>query len=232
MAKKTKKARVIMGKTRRAKQPAVLGPPAGTSTLTPPPVTLKLDLACGQRAADGFEGVDLHAPNAQHKVDLSSYPWPWADSSVAELRCSHYIEHIMAGYVTNDGTPCLEGHPEAKDALMKFFDECYRILAPGAWMEVICPSVRSERAFWDPTHRRFIAQITFMYTNAEWRKANGLDHYRVDCDYNGSVNFTTNADIAAKHPEAQAQPVNNFWNVIHDWIAKLQAVKPNRVTGK
>lgn len=205
---------------------------SSTSAIAPSPVTLRLDLACGQHPAPGFEGVDLHAPNAQHKVDLSKYPWPWADNSVAEIRSSHYIEHIFAGFVDSSGLPCLDGHPEAKDALFKFFDECWRILVPGGWMEVICPSVRSERAFQDPTHRRFISQATFAYLWAEWRKAQGLDHYRVDCDFSGNVNFSVDGDLAAKHPEAQAQPLKTDWNVIHDWIVKLQAHKPNRMTGK
>lgn len=224
MAKKKAPKRV-----NKKQQPAVLGPDA---VITPPPVVLKLDLACGQTPAEGYEGVDLHAPSAQHKVDLTKYPWPWADNSVAELRCSHYIEHIMMGYVTNDGTPCLEGHPEAKDALFKFFDECYRVLVPGGWLEIICPSARSERAFQDPTHRRFIVQATFAYLWAEWRKVNALDHYKVECDFGGNINFSTEADLAARHPDAARAPLTHDWNVIHDYYAKLQAFKPNRVTGK
>lgn len=208
--------------------PRTLGPQAPTSQLTPPSVTRKLDLACGQSPKDGFEGVDLHAPNAMHRIDLSVYPWPFEDNSVAEIHCSHYIEHIYAGYVDNKGTPCLEGHPEAKDALFKFFDECYRILIPGGWLEVITPSARSHRGFQDPTHRRFIVGETFSYLWAEWRKANRLDHYKVDCDFGGNLNFSTTSELQAKHPDAQAIPINHYWNTVHDWIARLQAFKPSR----
>ena len=57
---------------------------------------LKLDLGAGQSPREGFEGVDLNAPNPAHRVDLFSYPMPWEDSSVDELHCSHFIEHLPA----------------------------------------------------------------------------------------------------------------------------------------
>ena len=54
---------------------------------------LKLDLACGQSPLKGFTGVDIW-DGAEVVQDLTIYPWPWEDSSVKEIHCSHYVEHI------------------------------------------------------------------------------------------------------------------------------------------
>lgn len=57
---------------------------------------IKLDLACGQTPKEGYEGVDMYAPNAKYKINLNEFPWPWADSSVDAIYCAHFIEHIPA----------------------------------------------------------------------------------------------------------------------------------------
>ena len=135
--------------------------------LAPDTVTRKLDLACGQSPREGFEGVDRWE-GAQHRVNLFKFPWPFGDSSVAELHCSHFIEHIpMIEVYPEDGTPVHYG--EGVDLFLRFFDECFRILVPGGWMEVTCPCARHNRAYQDPTHRRFIVSETFLYLSKEFR---------------------------------------------------------------
>lgn len=216
--------------------------------LTPSP-SLKLDLACGQSPREGFEGVDYFAPNAKHQVDLFKYPWPWADSSVDELQASHFIEHIPDREVSlwdtsvpcpcakkchglygpHQRTPCVEctaAHPYAgMDMLFAFFSECYRILKPNGLMHVVCPSVRSERAFQDPTHRRFIAQATFFYLSADWRKANKLDHYNVKCNFSGNVNFSFPVEYQGRHDDVRNDLFAHAWNVILDWTVILTSIK-------
>lgn len=242
MAKNKKQKKI---KTRRP-APTALGPnpivtqPQPTTQLAASGVTRKLDLACGQTPREGFEGVDIF-PGAKHVVDLTQYPWtcscdecggkPFADSSVAELHCSHYIEHIemvlidATGKVVQPGT---SGYAKAKDALFAFFDECYRILVPDGWLMVICPAARSNRAFQDPTHRRFIVSETFQYLWAEWRRVNKLDHYNVTCDFGAEVGWTVPQEVNAMSPEAQNMRFNNYWNAIFDWHVKLKAHKPAR----
>ncbi len=190
-----------------------------------PTAELKLDLGCGQSPKEGYEGVDLYSKDAKHKVDLFKFPWPWADSSVDELHSSHFVEHIPDAYICKkhgaESIPC-EG---AQDLLFAFFDEAYRILKPGAKFHVITPACRSERAFQDPTHRRFIAQSTFFYLNVDWRRIQKLDHYNVKCNFTGDVNFSFDAAAGARHQEVQQQLFQQAWNVIHDWIVVLSAVK-------
>ncbi len=186
---------------------------------------LKLDLGCGQSPKEGFEGVDLYAANAKHKVDLFRYPWKWADNSVDEIHCSHFMEHIPMVYVCeshgHEVMPC-EG---AKDLLFAFFDECYRILKPDSKMHIIVPSCRSERSFQDPTHRRFIAQATFFYFSKNWRDQNKLDHYNVKCNFTGDVNFSFPIEYQSRHEEVQRQAFAYSWNVILDYLVVLKALK-------
>lgn len=213
-----------------------------------PPVTRRLDLACGQTPRAGFEGVDIW-PRAQHVVDLQKFPWPFEDESVLELHSSHYIEHIPMEMV-RIGTKCVRCHgfgalhpfidPSVdgtvgcptchgvggdfmlKDALFAFFDECYRILVPGGWMTVIAPAHRNDRAFQDPTHRRFIAAQMFVYLNEQWRRDNKLDHYNVECNFTGRCDPVISEETALRSTEVASRMILHDWNTVIDWQAKIQ----------
>lgn len=189
---------------------------------------VRLDLACGQTPAEGFEGVDLLAPAAR-KVDLCKFPWPFESDSVDELHCSHFIEHIPARDVEVrdlvDANPQTIDRWVGVDMLFAFFDEAFRVLKDRGKFRVVCPALRSNRAFQDPTHRRFIAAETFAYLHRGWREANQLDHYRVRCNFAGVCNHTVPGEMTLLSPEAQAQRFHERWNQVHDWIADLVAVK-------
>jgi len=198
------------------------------------PVTRRLDLACGQNPREGFEGVDIW-PGAQHVVDLQRYPWPFADGSVHELHCSHYIEHIPMKLLDDTDRPRIiapvGGEIEytaelprgyfGKDALLAFFDECYRILADDGAMTVIWPSNKSDRAFQDPTHRRFIPCEMLHYLSADWRRANKLDHYLVECNFYAEAVPTIGIEVSLRHEMVQANHLRHMWNMTLDWIAKM-----------
>lgn len=188
------------------------------------PVTRKLDLACGQSPREGFEGVDIWQ-GAKHVVDLLRFPWPFEDNSVAELHCSHFCEHIPMINVDPSGSPVTHG---GQDLFLRFMDECYRILVPGGWMRVIVPSGRSNRAFQDPTHRRFFVETSFAYLAADWRLANKLDHYVVGCDFGINVQTTVDSVLNAKAPDIAQREMQNYWNSTVDFHAIMQAIKPAR----
>lgn len=209
---------------------------------TPTPVEmavakpLLLDLAAGQNPREGYEGVDIW-PGAKHCVNLWKFPWPWADNSVDGLHCSHHIEHIPCREVEErdilvdpkkDGIEAWETAQKewvGRDMFLSFFDECWRILKPGGKMSVICPCARNNRAFQDPTHRRFIVAETFLYLNENFRKTNKLDHYRVKCDFNVQADPVVLTEMSLLHPEAQQRRFNESWNTIIDWSANLVAIK-------
>ena len=198
--------------------------------LAAPTPTLKLDLACGQSIKAGFEGVDLPGvPGVHHQVNLMRFPWPWADNSILELHCSHFAEHLPMEFVDEHGNyvPC--GTPGAKDLFFAFFDECWRILVPDGQMSVIVPTCRSNRGFQDPTHRRFYPAEAFLYLHKGWRDANKLDHYNVKCNFDGPIEpgvFTHKAEqIKLRTDEVQQRIMEEAWNVVADWHARLTAKK-------
>lgn len=185
--------------------------------------SLKLDLGCGKNPKEGFEGVDLYGDKAKHKVDLFKFPWPFADNSVDEIHASHFLEHIPAREVEERDSAGADVAPFiGQDMLFAFMDECYRILKPDCWMHIVVPSGRSNRAFWDPTHRRFFMQETFLYFARDWRTQNGLDHYRVACNFGVEVTHSMPQEEGLKSPEAQSARFQTLWNVTVDWHAKLK----------
>jgi hypothetical protein len=183
--------------------------------------TLRLDLGAGQHPKAGFRGVDLYT--GDERVDLLSFPWPWADASVDEARSSHFVEHIPMCYVDKKNKHHHVGGPGRKDLFFAFFDELWRVLKPGAQVEIVVPYCQSRRAFQDPTHRRFIPEETFNYLNRAWREANGLDHYGPDCDFIGvSCTKITDPVEGSRHPEVQADRAQGRWNMVSDIVVVLR----------
>lgn len=183
------------------KNKTTLGEYMGTKQYAP----RKLDIACGQNKTKGFKGIDLSG-DADITHDLFKTPWPIKAGSVHEVVCNHFVEHIP--YKLEDG----------KDGWFVFFDEVYRILKKGGTAILRHPYVWNDRAFWDPTHVRFVHEMNYWYLNKEWRTANGLDHYPVSCDFElPTVGFQYATDeLAAKPDEYQMWARTHLKNAIGD----------------
>lgn len=190
---------------------------------------LKLDLGSGNNPRHGFESVDLFAPNAKWKQNLLEFPWPWGDEQVAELHCSHFIEHIPMAYINSKNEITLVPTDETSiDLMNKFFDECYRVLQPNGRLTLQWPCSRSDRAFQDPTHRRFIPETAMLYLNKQWREAVGLGHYLSQCNFtdgNGGMPIVTplqtNPEFQLYSNEAAMRRMRESWNVITDFTCTL-----------
>ena len=139
---------------------------------------LRLNLGCGSNRIEGFVGVD-YAPSSTVDVlhDLTRAPWPWADNSVDEIVSSHLVEHIP---MTDVSYP---GYDRPIDALCAFMNEVWRILKPNAGIRLQYPHHASDRAWWDPTHRRCLPPMTWHYFTAAWREANQLTQYPILTDF-------------------------------------------------
>ena len=187
---------------------------------------VKLDVACGNNKREGFIGLDIaEETEANWLCNLNYYPWQYkeivkrhesgiqhlplqkiADSSVGEVFCSHYIEHV-------------------KD-LKKFAEELHRIMIPGGRVNFIAPYYSSIRAMQDPTHVNFISECTFLYWNKSWMEQNKLMHYNMNCDFVvTSHRYIYYPEWASKSDSAREFARKHYMNVVMDIDITLQAVK-------
>jgi SAM-dependent methyltransferase len=125
---------------------------------------LCLDLGGRFNCPEGYKSVDLQ--DADYIIDLNSIPWKQStedydkfgnrladvieyipDNSVGVLRAYHLLEHL--------------------ENPINFFNEAYRVLAPGGVLLIEVPSVRGVDAFADPTHKTFWTEKNFEYYTNE-----------------------------------------------------------------
>lgn len=179
--------------------------PVETVAEAPP---LKLDLGCGKNKKEGFFGVDALAfDNVDLVFDLAQ-PWPWADSSVEEVHCSHFVEHL-----------------EVKERI-HFVNELYRVLKPGAKALVITPHGFSGRAFGDLTHKwPPVHEFWFFYLNKEWRGANAPHNSFYTCDFDTTWGNSLHPGIQARNPEFQQFALTYYKEAAQDTIATLTAAR-------
>ena len=79
-----------------------------------------LNLGAGRNQRADSTNVDVTAyPGIQQVVDLTKFPWPWADESIDGIHASHLIEHF-------------------KDQ-EQFIWECLRILKKGGFLRLNLP---------------------------------------------------------------------------------------------
>jgi Fe-S-cluster containining protein len=166
------------------------------------PKDVRLDLACGDNRRLGFVGVDIvKTPQTDIVWDLNKYPYPWKDGEVEEIICAHFIEHV--------------------EDIIKFMEECYRILKPNGQMTVIAPYWNSARAWQDPTHVRTISENTFLYYNKGWRELNKLGHYPITCDFDFQYNFNITSEWANRSEEAKHFAITHYSNVVLEIMVNL-----------
>ncbi len=189
---------------------------------------LRLDLACGQQKRKGFLGVDISG-DADIVCDLSKFPWPFETSSVYEINCAHYIEHL--GEILEIDTTDSSRGPQIKrkDALIAFMEEVYRILIPLGTANITGPYYASQRAWQDPTHRRPLTPLTMSYFDQVWLKLAKVDHYDIQCDFE-SVNkvLCFSPEYEPRAEEAKVWAATHEWNVVDDIMWVLRAHKPMR----
>jgi predicted SAM-dependent methyltransferase len=109
---------------------------------------LRLNLGCSDRHVAGFLNVDLKPPCDQI-VDLTKV-WPWVDSSVDAVQAFDIFEHLPDKIHT--------------------MNECWRVLKPGANLDLFVPTTDGRGAFQDPTHRSFWTPNDLFYFCEEWQE--------------------------------------------------------------
>lgn len=146
---------------------------------------LRLNLGCCDRRFPGYVGVDRKPP-ADFVADLEA-PWPWQDSTVAEIRaydviehighcqhcsleyscelCYHYKEVLARMHSSFQWSP-LSSRRRAFDGRIHVMNEAWRVLQPDGIFDIDVPTTEGRGAVQDPTHRTYWNLNSFKYYTA------------------------------------------------------------------
>jgi hypothetical protein len=117
---------------------------------------LRLNLGSGQRPISGYVNVDKFG-EPDLRFDLETFPWPWPDDSVGEIKLLHVLEHLGQ-------------HPLIYGQIIQ---EMYRICRPDAILHIVVPHHRHDSFVHDPTHVRAITavglQMLSRRLNRQWQ---------------------------------------------------------------
>lgn len=189
----------------------------------------KLDLGCGKNPREGFIGVDSRAFGQQAICDLSKPKWAFKqtkdlppfglvldssgqwilpDSSVDEVHCSHFVEHLTG--------------PER----IHFVNELWRVLKPGGKATIITPHWASCRAYGDLTHQwPPVSEFWFYYLSKAWRDSQAPHNDGYTCDFDAVWGYGMRPEIQTKNQEYQQYAMANYKEAITDMQATLTAKK-------
>ena len=170
-------------------------------------MALRLDLGCGRNPRSGYIGVDLRDYGQTVVADLRA-PWPWADDSVEDVHCSHFLEHLTAV------------------ERMHFVNELYRVLVPGGSCRLIVPHWASAIAYGDLTHQwPPVSEYWFFYLSKSWRERNAAHNDIYQCDFDTQWTYSLHQNIVQQSPDYQ-QHAALFWKeACQEIIATLVARK-------
>lgn len=198
-----------------------------------------LDLGSGPCPAAGYVGVDLLSQDSPRVVfaDLwSGEPWPFEDGSIHALRASHVIEHIphervktgrriaFTREIRRPGkTPIVEqgSIEESQDAFFWFFDEAYRVAAPGCRFELAWPHPWHDHADQDPTHCRRVPSPVLFYLSTEGRRSLRVQHYPVTCDWQVESVTEVGTDASLKFYASDLMRARHHLQSFHEIQAVL-----------
>ena len=186
---------------------------------------LRLNLGCGFDKKAGWINVDKNSLSEPDQiVDLESTPWPWPDSSIAEIQMRHVLEHLG----------------ETTESYLSIIREIWRICRPGALVRIVVPHPRHDHFLNDPTHVRPITvqglEMFSQKRNQEWvRKgfSNTPLGLQIGVDFE-IVSFDVVPDEPwrgrlkrgeIKSPQLQ-QAMHMYANVIMETTIVMQTIKP------
>lgn len=166
---------------------------------------MKLDLGCGKNKKEGFIGVDSIAFEGVDIVHDLTQPWPWANDSIDEVNCSHFIEHLTA------------------EQRIHFVNELHRVMKKGANATIITPHWASQRAYGDLTHQwPPIVEMWFFYLNKDWRSEQAPHNTFYTCDFEATWGYSLHPQIATRNQEFQQFATTFYKEAVQDMMANLK----------
>ena len=107
-------------------------------------VARTLDVGCGVKKYPGSIGIDRNVDSrADVLCDLDRYPYPFRDSTFAQVRAVHVIEHVAD--------------------VIRTMEEFHRLLSAGGEVYIATPHYTDFSSFCDPTHRWHLNSFSFRY---------------------------------------------------------------------
>lgn len=197
---------------------------------------LKVDLGCGTRKMAGFVGADICAfEGVDLVINLARDRWPWEDGTVTEANACHFVEHLDDHAVDlKQTTRELEIGGETITVVthvelvrlherVHFFNELYRVLAPGAKCVIQTPYWASTRAYGDPSHVwPAVAEFSYYYLDAEWRRREAPhDADLYTCDFHTSWGFVPSQDLLVRSTDYQQFALANYKDAALDLVATV-----------
>jgi SAM-dependent methyltransferase len=176
---------------------------------------IKLNLGCGSNYREGWVNIDINKDlKADYHLDLNKDPLPFEDSTVDYIMLKHVLEHISD--------------------LIRFMEECWRVLKPDGVMEIISPYWTHMWSVGDPTHVRLITEGTFGFWDREHiakivKSGSHTSQIPGKADFK-TIEFRMKLDAEAKRkfkddPEGLKFAIRHYNNIIHEVLFKLKAVK-------
>jgi SAM-dependent methyltransferase len=166
---------------------------------------MRLNLGCSTTLEHGYVNVDIVEP-ADVICDLSSFPWPWEESSVSHIRAHDIIEHIGNSWHVNPKSGAFQ-FVNGKISLM---NEAWRVLEPGGTFAIKVPTTYGPGAWCDPTHVSYWNRLSFGYFTK-----GTAEYERFHVAYGITACF-----------EVVSERENQWPNLVVDLKILLKAVKP------
>ena len=152
-----------------------------------PQASMKLNLGCGSKLVKGYINCDLFAPNADKKVNLDKFPYPFDDSVATHILMDNSLEHL-----------------EDPIAVLK---ELYRIAKPDATIKLILPY--GVRGLCNPTHKTFWNQYSLDFLKKQDKR-----QYYTDLNFTFLKQYTVPMKYAFWIPSFLRDPFETFTNFL------------------
>jgi SAM-dependent methyltransferase len=173
------------------------------------PKPLRIDIGCGKNKRQGFIGVDTRKfEGVDVELDAGLGHWPWYDSTVDEVHCSHMVEHLKPG------------------GRIHFVNQLYRVLKPAGFATIVVPHWASSRAYGDMTHEwPPVSEFWFYYLKREWREVNAPHNDAYTCDFDVTWGYGLLPELQTRNVEYQQMAVQYYKEAAQDIIATFKPRK-------
>ena len=127
---------------------------------------MKLNIGGGTKRKAGYKNVDLYVTEDGDFVHDVKYGLPSEieDNSVDAIYAAHIFEHIPSFWFELQGVGQHENdlqYIQEYQPRIKMMNDCYRVLKPGAQLEIYVPHRFDYCAYTDPTHEWFMDESSF-----------------------------------------------------------------------